>query len=157
MTPSPFRRAKAAGIKGDGDQAMSEMVERVAMAIAKENGDDFDAIPKDKPDWTAQRGIFAGRSRDINEPFQCDYLGQARAAIEAMREPTVDMLAAAYPCSANEEFSHGDKVLGAACCLKLGGGADIGLLEGEAVKQAAFLSRDYRAMIDAALRNRRGE
>lgn len=76
----------------------------------------------------------------------------ARAAIAAMLEPTVEMLVAAYPCVADEDLPHEDKVLGAACCLKLGGPADIGLLEGEAVKAAALLARDYRLMISAALK-----
>lgn len=110
---------------------MSEMVERVALTLqerAEGPTGDFDHRPHES------------------------YVKLAYAAIEAMREPTVEMLVAAYPCEANEQFSHDDKCMGAAVCLKLGGGADIGLLEGEAVKQAAFLVRDYRIMIDAALK-----
>lgn len=55
------------------------MVERVARAIwakATELVPDGDRVP-----W-----------EDVNYGFQADILGQARAAIEAMREPTPDML-----------------------------------------------------------------
>jgi hypothetical protein len=107
---------------------MSEMIERVARGIIKSGG-------------------FLEDAETLR--FARDY---ARAAIEAMKEPTVEMVAAAFPCGANEAFSHEDKCLGAAACLKIGGAADIGLLEGEAVKQAAFLARDYRLMIDQALK-----
>lgn len=71
---------------------MTEMVERVARAIAKRHGDEFDAIAEDKPDWTANRGNFGGRFRDVNEPYKSDYLDMAEAAIEAMREPTEAMI-----------------------------------------------------------------
>jgi len=75
---------------------MSGMIERVARAIAKANGDNFTLIPKDKSDWTTNRGLFAERFRDINEPFKGDYLEMAEAAIEAMREPTEEMLSQMY-------------------------------------------------------------
>ena len=71
-----------------------EMVERVARAIAERNGDNYDEIPKHKPDWTQSGGMFAGRFRDVNEPYQTDYEDMAEAAIEAMREPTEAMLKA---------------------------------------------------------------
>lgn len=77
----------------------------------------------------------------------------AAAALEELRVPTVDMVAAAFPCDANEDFSFEDKQLGAAVCLKLGGWDKIGILNCEPIKQAAFLVRDYRLMIDAALRH----
>ena len=115
---------------------MSEsMIERVARAMAE------------KPSGSRDSAIWLNLSEHSKDYF----LQLALAAIEAMREPTVGMLAAAFPIGANEEFSHEDKCLGAATCLKLGGSASIGVLEGEAVKQAAFLARDYRLMIDAAL------
>ncbi len=109
---------------------MSEMIERVAKAVQE-----------------ACEGL-AGEF-DVR-PHEC-YVKCARAAIEAMRQPTVEMTAAAFPCDVNEQFSHEDKQHGAAVCLRLGGGAHSGLLVGEAVKQAAFMVRDYRLMIDAAL------
>jgi hypothetical protein len=115
---------------------MSEIVERVARASCKADGFDPD-------------DLLCSGSDDL---LWTSWVPGARAAIEAMREPTVQMVAAAFPCEANEAFSHEDKCLGAAVCLRLGGGANVGLLEGEAVKQAAFLARDYRIMIDAALK-----
>lgn len=63
-----------------------DVVERIARALAKERGDDFDDIPKFKNDWVKKRGEFGGRFRDINEPFVGDYLDMARAALKAMEE-----------------------------------------------------------------------
>lgn len=65
---------------------MTEMVERVARAIANGLGDEFDNAFNGKSDWIYARGEKGGRFRDCNEPTQDDYLGAARAAIEAMRE-----------------------------------------------------------------------
>lgn len=62
---------------------MIDRVEKVARAIAQENGDNFDNIPAHKPHWTRERGQFGGRYRDINEPFQSCYLSMAEAAIKA--------------------------------------------------------------------------
>lgn len=109
---------------------MSEMIERVARAICEAERMNPDDALGGWVHWT----------------------DAARAAIGAMRDPTVGMVASAFPCEADQEFTHEDKCLGAAVCLKLGGAADVGLLEGEAVKQAAFLARDFRIMIDAALK-----
>lgn len=68
------------------------MVERVARAIATELDADLDTAFANKTEWTNMRGTdAAGRWRDINEPFKSDYLAAARAAIEAMREPTGEM------------------------------------------------------------------
>jgi hypothetical protein len=72
---------------------MSEMIERVARAIAEASGDRFEDVPLAKWHWTEKRGEFGGRFRDVNEPYQSDYIYKARAAIEAMREPTPAMLA----------------------------------------------------------------
>lgn len=58
---------------------MSE-VEQVARAIAKALGDDFDHAFADKAEWIAARGEKGGRFRDINEPFQGDYIAAAEAA-----------------------------------------------------------------------------
>lgn len=60
-----------------------EMVLAGAKAAARENGDDFDLIPKDKPDWLDKRGQFQGRYRDLNEPKQNDYIEMSRAALTA--------------------------------------------------------------------------
>lgn len=68
------------------------MVERVAMAIASGLGDTFDLSFLSKSSWTHARGICVdGTMRDVNAPLQYDYLYAARAAIEAMREPTAFM------------------------------------------------------------------
>lgn len=60
------------------------MIKRVAAAIARQNGDDYDSVPADKGDWTRKGGMFGGRFREVNEPYQTDYDEMARAAIEAM-------------------------------------------------------------------------
>lgn len=74
---------------------MSEMIERVARALAERHGDNWDDIPDHKGHWVKERGYFGGRFRDVNERFRCDYLDEAEAAIEAIREPTDAMLNAA--------------------------------------------------------------
>jgi hypothetical protein len=61
----------------------TKAIEAGARAAARIQGDDFDKIPRDKPHWTAERGHFNGRFRDINEPFQSGYLEISEAAIEA--------------------------------------------------------------------------
>lgn len=55
---------------------MSEMIERVAKALG---GGDWDSCPNDRPRWRED----------------------ARAAIEAMREPTEEMIEAANECEAS--------------------------------------------------------
>lgn len=70
------------------------LLERVARAIAEENGDAYDDLPLAKWHWTECRGVFAGRFRDVNEPMQSDYDAMANAAITAMRD---------YSSSSNSE------------------------------------------------------
>lgn len=65
-------------------QQPEDQVDRVARAIARANGDEFANAFKSKDRWTAKRGMSGGRFRDVNEPFQSDYLEMARAAIAAM-------------------------------------------------------------------------
>jgi len=65
---------------------MSEMVERVAKALADSHGDKWENVPENKSQWTEKRGLFGGRYRDINERFRHDYLEDAAAAIDAMRD-----------------------------------------------------------------------
>lgn len=60
-----------------------DAIERAARAIAKSQGDDFDQCPKDKSEWTEKRGQFGGRYREVIEPYQCDYLDMAEAALQA--------------------------------------------------------------------------
>ena len=57
----------------------------VAKAIAEEQGDVFANAFKNKQRWIAKRGESGGRFRDINEPFQHDYLDAADAAFEVIR------------------------------------------------------------------------
>lgn len=76
---------------------MTDIVEAVARDIAEENGDDYDLIPKNKSEWNAKQGMFGGRCRDVNEPYQCDYDEMARAAIQKylrqIREPDTEICA----------------------------------------------------------------
>ena len=58
----------------------NERAARVAKVIAKAMGDNFADAFKNKQRWTAKRGMSGGRFRDINEPFQSDYLAAADAA-----------------------------------------------------------------------------
>ncbi len=73
---------------------MTDMVEKVWRAIAIENGDDPDQIPRHKSHWNKEKGQFGGRFRDINEPFVYGYEAMARAAIRALMEPTEEMIQA---------------------------------------------------------------
>lgn len=60
---------------------MIDMVERVARAIARASNDDPDGL--------------TGSLLNEDERYWQHYVKQARAAIEAMREPTKDMRSAA--------------------------------------------------------------
>lgn len=62
------------------------MREAVARAIARGLGDEYGHAFVSKVDWTAARGERGGRFRDINEPFQADYLDAADAAIRTVLE-----------------------------------------------------------------------
>lgn len=62
---------------------MDKALEAAARAMAHENGDDYDAIPANKTEWTKGRGQFGGRFRDVNEPYKSDYDEMAAAAIRA--------------------------------------------------------------------------
>lgn len=62
------------------------MREAVARAIARGLGDEFSNAFRNKERWTAKRGMSGGRFRDINEPFQSDYLDAADAAIRTVLE-----------------------------------------------------------------------
>jgi hypothetical protein len=66
-----------------------DMIERVARAIAFANGDNFSDAFKSKSRWIAKRGESGGRFRDVNEPFQSDYIDMACAAINALAESTL--------------------------------------------------------------------
>ena len=53
---------------------------KVAKVIAKAMGDNFSDAFKNKQRWTAKRGMSGGRFRDVNEPFQDDYIAAAQAS-----------------------------------------------------------------------------
>lgn len=57
----------------------------LAKAIASALGDNFADAFKNKERWVAKRGQSGGRFRDVNEPFQCDYLDAADAAFAHVR------------------------------------------------------------------------
>lgn len=65
---------------------MSEIIERVARAIASNLGDDFDHAFASKSEWIKAQGHKGGRFRWSSEPMQGDYIEAARAAISAIRE-----------------------------------------------------------------------
>jgi hypothetical protein len=58
--------------------------ERLAKTIANAMGDNFSDAFKNKARWVAKRGMSGGRFRDVNEPFQSDYLEAADAALAAI-------------------------------------------------------------------------
>ncbi len=60
-----------------------DVVEAVARIIADALGDDFADAFEGKGQWIANRGMSGGRFRDVNEPYQSDYLAAAEAAITA--------------------------------------------------------------------------
>ena len=55
--------------------------EALAKIIASAMGDNYADAFKNKQRWIAKRGESGGRFRDVNEPFQSDYLDAADAAI----------------------------------------------------------------------------
>jgi hypothetical protein len=61
-----------------------QIVIDVAIEIASEMGDDFHAIPYNKAEWIKTRG--GDPFRDVNLPFQYDYL---RAASAVLKMPQV--------------------------------------------------------------------
>lgn len=73
-------------------QPIHPMLERVAKQIARANGDEFANAFTSKARWVAKRGMSGGRYRDVNEPYQHDYIDMARAAIQALLEPDEGML-----------------------------------------------------------------
>lgn len=74
--------------------AVHPVLERLAKAIARANGDEFANAFASKARWVAKRGMSGGRYRDIAEPFQHDYLDMARAAVQALMEPDEGMVEA---------------------------------------------------------------
>ena len=66
---------------------VADLRDKIARTIASALGDNFADAFKNKQRWIAKRGMSGGRFRDINEPFQHDYLDSADAVI-ALLTPT---------------------------------------------------------------------
>lgn len=62
------------------------LVDAVAKKIARANGDEFANAFANKARWIAKRGMSGGRFRDVNEPFQHDYIDMATAALRAIED-----------------------------------------------------------------------
>lgn len=80
MTPDPDRQ------KVEQIVAEPRIQDRVKVAkiIANAMGDNFADAFANKTRWIAKRGMSGGRFRDVNEPFQSDYLAAADAAFAAV-------------------------------------------------------------------------
>jgi len=74
----------AQAIRAEKGKQMDDLVEKVARAIAEGLGDDFEHAFQDKSEWIGERGMRGGRFRDVNEPYQCDYIGAAETALAAI-------------------------------------------------------------------------
>lgn len=98
---------------------MSEMVERVARAISSQEGNDWD-------------GQLGGR-----ECVRIRYRNMARAAIEAMREPTREMINIISKTYFEIESVELD---------------DQASAKQNAVKLVTYIARGWHAMIDEALK-----
>lgn len=66
-----------------------ETLNRVARAIARGLGDDYDHAFASKSEWADARGIKGGRSRDVNEPMQHDYDSAAEEAMAEMARANI--------------------------------------------------------------------
>lgn len=108
----------------------TEMELRVAQALANNNWPNLT--------W----GAFSVKAKE-------GLLSDARAAIQAVREPTKDMLAAALPINggANDDTTSADAALAAEACHALGTPENMMTL---GIDGALGLIADWRAMIDAA-------
>lgn len=60
---------------------MTEMIERIARALCRDDGLDPDS------DWTAGKAAYRDLPQEMKAMWSC-YEPKARLAIEAMREPT---------------------------------------------------------------------
>lgn len=95
-------------------QSIHPVLERVAKQIARANGDEFANAFTNKSRWVAKRGMSGGRYRDVNEPYQHDYIDMARAAIQALLEPNASMLdawASAVPYWGEEAIRKGHQAM----------------------------------------------
>lgn len=72
---------------GIGVAGAADLRTKVARTIASALGDNFSDAFKNKQRWIAKRGMSGGRFRDINEPFQHDYLDAADAVLAFLTPP----------------------------------------------------------------------
>lgn len=75
---------------------------------------------------------------------------KAEGFVVAPVEATAQMLAAAFPTDGRDDISTDDLKVGAEAILILEGAADLGSITGPAVREAAAMRKDYRAMLSAA-------
>jgi hypothetical protein len=80
----PMRTLRECGaLREDGGMTdVGERARELARIIAEAMGDDFDKVPANKSDWNAKRGCLP--FRDINMPFQGDYLEAAYAVLTTL-------------------------------------------------------------------------
>ena len=62
-----------------------ELIVQIARDIAEALGDNFNYAFASKAEWIAQRGDTPGGFRDVNQPYEPDYIDAAIAAIAAMQ------------------------------------------------------------------------
>lgn len=118
---------------------LAPMVERVAWALAMGN-EPFDARA-----WE--------RMARVNGTARETFIRRARAAIQAMREPTPEMIAAALPTAAEQPSDKATTRLAEAALFLAEGPHPMDA--GEHIKgllAAEMMIVDWRAMVDAALR-----
>ena len=77
---TPSNPANGLGVDGGTREALAKI-------IASALGDNFADAFKNKQRWIAKRGMSGGRFRDINEPFQHDYLDAADAVLAFLSPP----------------------------------------------------------------------
>jgi len=83
---------------------MSDMIERVAIAIVTAGQERERERVKDWPHYAAG-SFYATPWEDFEPERQQEYLDLARAAIEAMREPTNEMLQAMHEAMFEGKFT----------------------------------------------------
>jgi len=81
----------------------------------------------------------------------------AEGMVLAPKEPTAKMIAAAFPTTDRDVSSRDDLKIGAEAIMILEGGRDCGSITGPAVREAASMCKDYRAMLSAHQADEDGE
>lgn len=65
---------------------MTNIIEKLARAVASANGDNYSDAFANKTRWVAKRGMSGGRFRDVTEPYQHDYDDMARAVLQTLHD-----------------------------------------------------------------------